>query len=123
MFIPLDSTDYEIRQTFHCLAGLGASSLGENADMFGDMLEEAIQCGPRTHDLLFKRQTIDELRILLAYDDKEIDRVSRGVLGIDPTAEVEEPPNWGCFPNLRTFWTAVLHAFENDPEVQATKGD
>ena len=27
MFTPLDSTDYEIRQTFHCLAGLGASSL------------------------------------------------------------------------------------------------
>ncbi|MCE2576549.1 hypothetical protein [Komagataeibacter sp. FNDCR2] len=117
----LGFTDYEIRQTFDRLTGLGASSLGEDADMFGDTLEEAIQCGPRTHDLPFKLQTIDELKTLLACTDEEIARVSKALLGIDPTAEAEEPPNWGCFPSLRAFWSAVLHAFENDPEVQGAK--
>ncbi|GCE89281.1 hypothetical protein MSKU15_0882 [Komagataeibacter diospyri] len=117
----LDFTDYEIRQTFDCLAGLGASSLGEDADMFGDTLEEAIQCGPRTHDLPFKLQTVTELRTLLACSDAEIDRISKALLGIIPVVEPEEPPNWGSFPSLRAFWSAVLHVFENDPEVQAGK--
>ncbi|MBE7728834.1 hypothetical protein F1542_03465 [Komagataeibacter sp. FXV3] len=90
--------------------------------MFGDTLEEAIQCGPRTHDLLFKLQTIAELKTLLACTDAEIDRVSKALLGIIPTVEPEEPPNWGSFPSLRAFWSAVLHAFEHDPEVQA-QGD
>ena len=114
----LDLTDYEICQTFDCLAGLGASSLGEDADMFGDTLEEAIQCGPRTHDLAFKLQTIAELKTLLACTDAEVDHATWALIRIDPTADVEEPPNWGRFPNLRTFWSAVLHAFEHDPEVR-----
>ncbi|PYD52533.1 hypothetical protein CFR78_14115 [Komagataeibacter rhaeticus] len=86
--------------------------------MFGDTLEEAIQCGPRTHDLPFKLQTIAELKTLLACTDAEIDRISKALLGIIPTVEPEEPPDWGSFPSLRAFWSAVLHAFEHDPEVQ-----
>ncbi|GCE85228.1 hypothetical protein [Komagataeibacter diospyri] len=89
--------------------------------MFGDTLEEAIQCGPRTHDLPFKLQTVTELRTLLACSDAEIDRISKALLGIIPVVEPEEPPNWGSFPSLRAFWSAVLHVFENDPAVQAGK--
>ncbi|ARW09486.1 hypothetical protein [Acetobacter ascendens] len=115
----LSFTDYDIRQMFDRLADLGASCLGEDADMFGDTLAEAIEDGPRTHDLPFKLQTIDELRILLACTDAEIDRVTGALIRIDPTADIEEPPNWGSFPTLRAFWSAVLHTFEKDPEVQA----
>ncbi|BAU37243.1 hypothetical protein WSS15_28730 [Acetobacter pasteurianus] len=112
-------TKYDILDKFPCLTSLGANCLGEDADMFGNTLAEAIQWGPRTYNLPFKTQTIDELTTLLAYGDADIDRVSWAVLGINPTADVEEPPNWGSFPSLRAFWSSVLHAFENDPEVQA----
>ncbi|WP_281799173.1 hypothetical protein [Komagataeibacter rhaeticus] len=117
----LDLNNFYICKIFKCLDDLGASSLGEDADMFGDTLEEAIQCGPRTHDLPFKLQTIAELRTLLACNDAEIDHVTWALIRIDPTVEPEEPPNWGSFPSLRAFWSAVLHVFENDPEVQAGK--
>ncbi|WP_240471449.1 hypothetical protein [Komagataeibacter rhaeticus] len=114
----LDLNKFRICKIFKRLDDLGASSLGEDADMFGDTLEEAIQCGPRTHDLPFKLQTIAELKTLLACTDAEIDHVTWALIRIDPTADVEEPPNWGRFPSLRAFWSAVLHAFEHDPEVQ-----
>ncbi|ANA14982.1 hypothetical protein WG31_07460 [Acetobacter oryzifermentans] len=106
---------------FPRLADLGASSFGEDADTFGDTLFEAIEDAPRGTGLSFKQQAVNELRTLLAYSDVDLDRVSWAVLGIDPTADVEEPPNWGNFPSLRAFWSAVLHAFENDPEVRAGK--
>ncbi|GCE82519.1 hypothetical protein [Komagataeibacter diospyri] len=118
----LELNNFDICKIFKRLDDLGASSLGEDADMFGDTLEEAIQCGPRTHDLPFKLQTIAELRTLLACSDAEIDHITWALIRIDPTVEPEEPPNWGSFPSLRAFWSAVLHAFEHDPEVQETKG-
>ncbi|BAK82870.1 hypothetical protein [Komagataeibacter medellinensis] len=106
---------------FPRLTNLGSSSFGEDPDLFGDTLFEVIDDAPRGHRLPFKQQTVNELRTLLAYDDMDLDRVSWAVLSIDPTVDPEEPPNWGSFPTLRAFWSAVLHAFENDPEVQAGK--
>ncbi|PAL27097.1 hypothetical protein [Acetobacter syzygii] len=119
MSIPSNFTQYDIIDTFPCLAGLGASCFGEDADIFGDTLVEVIREEPNTRGLLYKLQTIDELRILLSYSDEDVVRVSDAVLGINPTVEPEEPPNWGSFPSLQAFWSVVLHAFENDPEVQA----
>lgn len=49
--------------------------------------------------------------------DAYIGRVSWAVLTINPAVAPEEPPNWGSFSNLWAFWSAVLHAFENDLEV------
>ena len=113
----LNLTKYDILDLFPRLTNLGACSFGEDPELFGDTLFEVIEDAPRGHRLPFKQQTVNELRTLLAYDDMDLDRVSWAVLGIDPTADVEEPPNWGSFPSLRAFWSAVLHAFENDPEV------
>ncbi|MBO1326004.1 hypothetical protein K2X14_13760 [Acetobacter sp. TBRC 12305] len=104
---------------FPRLGNLGTGPFGEDADTFGDTLAEVIQDEPQTRGLPFKIETIQELRTLLAGSDEEIDRVTRALIRIDPTADVEEPPNWGRFPSLRAFWSAVLHVFENDPEVQA----
>ncbi|WP_141259403.1 hypothetical protein [Komagataeibacter diospyri] len=104
---------------FPRLADLDGGTFGEDADTFGDTLREVIQDEPQTRDLPFKRQTIRELRNFLIYSDEDIERVSWVMLGINPTVAPEEPPNWGRFPSLRAFWSAVLHAFENDPEVQA----
>ncbi|MGD7069892.1 hypothetical protein [Acetobacter sp. AAB5] len=115
----LNLTKYDILDLFPRLADLGASSFGEDADTFGDTLFEAIEDAPSLHLLPFKQQAVNEIRTLLAYSDVDLDRVSWAVLGIDPTADVEEPPNWGNFPSLRAFWSAVLHAFESDPEVRA----
>ncbi|ASL41674.1 hypothetical protein CBI36_07330 [Acetobacter oryzifermentans] len=106
---------------FPRLADLGASSFGEDADTFGDTLFEVIEDAPRGTGLPFKLQAVNELRTLLAYSDVDLDRVSWAVLGMNPMADIEEPPNWGSFPSLRAFWSAVLHAFENDPEVRAGK--
>ncbi|MFS8366264.1 hypothetical protein ACJRO0_02020 [Acetobacter oryzifermentans] len=117
----LNYTKYDIIDMFPRLADLGASSFGEDADTFGDTLFEAIEGAPSLHLLPFKQQAVNELRTLLAYSDVDLDRVSWAVLSINPTADVEEPPNWGSFPSLRAFWSAVLHAFENDPEVRAGK--
>ncbi|MCE2575260.1 hypothetical protein [Komagataeibacter sp. FNDCR2] len=104
---------------FPRIKNLGGGTFGEDADIFGDTLREVIQHEPQTRDLPFKIQTIGELRNFLIYSDEDIERVSWVVLGINPTVAPEKPPNWGSFPNLRAFWSAVLHAFENDPEVQA----
>ncbi|WP_395370404.1 hypothetical protein [Komagataeibacter diospyri] len=117
----LNCTDRDILDLFPRLADLGASSFGEDTDTFGDTLCEVIDDAPRGHRLPFKQQTVNELRTLLAYDDMDLDRVSWAVLSIDPTVDPEEPPNWGSFPSLRAFWSAVLHVFENDPAVQAGK--
>nr|WP_231850382.1 hypothetical protein [Komagataeibacter medellinensis] len=117
----LNCTDRDILDMFPRLTNLGSSSFGEDPDLFGDTLFEVIDDAPRGHRLPFKQQTVNELRTLLAYDDMDLDRVSWAVLSIDPTVDPEEPPNWGSFPTLRAFWSAVLHAFENDPEVQAGK--
>ncbi|GCE89282.1 hypothetical protein MSKU15_0883 [Komagataeibacter diospyri] len=117
----LNLTKYNILDLFPRLTNLGSSSFGEDPDLFGDTLFEVIDDAPRGHRLPFKQQTVNELRTLLAYDDMDLDRVSWAVLSIDPTVEPEEPPNWGSFPGLRAFWSAVLHVFENDPEVQAGK--
>ncbi|MFT8542687.1 hypothetical protein [Acetobacter sp.] len=115
----LKCTNHEIRTIFPRLADLGACSFGEDADIFGDTLAEVIENAPQGHDLLFKQQTVNELKNLLACNDAEIDHVSFALIAISPTEEVEEPPNWGSFPTLRAFWSAILHSFENDPEVQA----
>lgn len=115
----LNYTNNDILDLFPRLADLGASSFGEDPEFFGDTLFEVIEDAPQGLRLPFKQQTVNELRTLLAYGDMDLDRVSWAVLGIDPTANVEEPPNWGSFPSLRAFWSAVLHAFESDPEVQA----
>ncbi|WP_179287839.1 hypothetical protein [Acetobacter syzygii] len=115
----LNYTNGDILDLFPRLTNLGASSFGEDPELFGDTLFEVIEDAPRMHRLPFKQQTVNELRTLLAYSDMDLDRVSWVVLGMDPTADIEEPPNWGSFPSLRAFWSAVLHAFESDPEVRA----
>ncbi|WP_395371457.1 hypothetical protein [Komagataeibacter diospyri] len=115
----LNLTKYDILDLFPRLSNLGASSFGEDPELFGDTLFEVIEDAPRMHRLPFKQQTVNELRTLLAYSDMDLDRVSWAVLGMDPTADIEEPPNWGSFPSLRAFWSAVLRTFENDPEVRA----
>ena len=118
MSIPSNCTNNDILDMFARLADLGASSFGEDADMFGDTLAEVVEDAPQGRDIPFKLQTIAELKALLTCSDEEIRRVSKVLLGINPDAEAEEPPNWGYFPSLRAFWSAVLHAFEHDPEVQ-----
>lgn len=81
---PLDLVRFE--DIFH---------LGLEHNFRSEIEAEAIEDGHRTHDLPFKLQTIDELRILLACTDAEIDRVIGTLIRIDPTADVEESPNWG----------------------------
>ncbi|MBO1324345.1 hypothetical protein K2X14_04125 [Acetobacter sp. TBRC 12305] len=115
----LNFTNDDILDLFPRLTNLGASSFGEDADLFGDTLAEVIEDAPQGLRLPFKLQTINELKTLLACNDAEIDHVTLILISISPTADVEEPPNWGRFPSLRAFWSAVLHVFENDPEVQA----
>ena len=121
MSILLNLTQYDILDVFPRLTNLGASSFGEDPELFGDTLFEVIEDAPHGRSLRFKQQAVNELRTLLAYSDTDLEHVSWAVLSIDPTADVEEPPNWGNFPSLRAFWSAVLHAFENDPEVRAGK--
>lgn len=121
MSILLNLTQYDILDVFPRLTNLGASSFGEDPELFGDTLFEVIEDAPRMHCLPFKQQAVNELKMLLAYSDTDLEHVSWAVLSIDLTADVEEPPNWGNFPSLRAFWSAVLHAFENDPEVRAGK--
>lgn len=118
MSILSNYTNGDILDMFTCLTGLGASSFGEDPETFGDTLAEVIEDAPRRRDLPFKMQTINELTTLLAYNDEDLDRATWVMLGMNPTAELEEPPNWGCFPTLRAFWTTVLQTFKNDPEVQ-----
>ena len=117
----LKCTNHDIRTIFPRLADLGACSFGEDPDIFGDTLAEVVENAPQGHDLLFKQQTVNELKTLLACNEAEIDHVSFALIAISPTEEVEEPPNWGNFPTLRAFWSATLHSFEHDPEVQAGK--
>lgn len=117
----LNCTNGDILDLFPRLTSLGASSFGEDPDLFGDTLAEVIDDAPQGHRLPFKLQTIYELKTLLACADAEIDHATLILISISPTEDVEEPPNWGRFPSLRAFWLAVLHAFENDPEVQAGK--
>lgn len=114
----LNCTSDDILDTFPRLADLGSGTFGEDADTFADTLRDGIRDDPQTRSLLFKSQTIDELRLFLIHCDEDIERVSRVVLGINPAVNPEEPPDWGSFPSLRSFWSAVLHAFENDLEVR-----
>jgi len=110
----------EIRDAFPRLVALGSCELGEDADMCGDTLDEAIQVGPAGRNLQFNLEAIEELRILLSFTDEELDWLTRTwvLLSIDPVAGVEEPPNWGRYPTYRAFWEAVLRAFENCPRVR-----
>ena len=56
---------------------------------------------------------------MLSYTDEDIARVSSAdLIRISPTGVVEEPPNWGHFPTLRAFWTAVLESFEHYAPIQ-----
>lgn len=114
-------TDDDILDMFPRLTNLGASTFGEDADTFGETLYDVIHDEPYTRDLTFKVQTVNELQILLACSDEDMQRVSSIVLGIDPTADVQDPPDWGSFPGLWAFWCAVLFSFQNDPEVEAGK--
>ncbi|WP_086647336.1 hypothetical protein, partial [Acetobacter sp. DsW_54] len=102
----LECTNNDIHDIFPRIKNLGASSFGEDADIFGDTLAEVIENAPQGHDLLFKQQTVNELKTLLACNDAEIDHASFALIAISPTEEVEEPPNWGNFPTLRAFWSA-----------------
>lgn len=86
-------TNIDILEKFPCLADLGCGAFGEDADTFGDTLREVIESDPETRGLPFKRQTIDELKILLTYSDRDIERISRIVLGINPTVDHKEPPD------------------------------
>ncbi|GCD56162.1 hypothetical protein [Acetobacter pasteurianus] len=115
----LNCKNDDILDMFPRIKNLAASSFGEDADLFGDTLAEAIEDAPQGRRLPFKLQTINELKTLLACNDAEIDHATLILISISPAADVEEPPNWGRFPSLRAFWSAVLHVFENDPEVQA----
>ena len=117
----LDLTKFGIIDLFPLLTDLGTGSFGEDANIFSDTLAEAIENAPQGHDLLFKQQTVNELKILLACNEAELNHASFALIRISPTEEVEEPLNWGSFPTLRAFWSAVLHVFENDSEVQAGK--
>lgn len=114
-------TDDDILDMFPRLKNLGASAFGEDADTFGETLYDVIHDEPYTRDLTFKVQTVHELETLLAYSKEDLQRVSSVVLGIDPTAKVTDPPDWGILPNLWAFWCAVLFSFQNDPEVEAGK--
>lgn len=114
----LNCTNDDILDMFPRLSDLGGGVFGEDADTFDNTLSEVIQNDPQTRDLVFKTQVIKELRILLAHCDEDLEHASRVMLGINPIVESEEPFDWGYFQSLRTFWSAVLHAFENDPEVQ-----
>lgn len=118
MSILSNYTNGDILDMFPRLTGLGASSFAEDADTYGDTLAEAIEDAPQGRDLAYKIQAIDELTTLLSFSDEDLDRASYVLISISPTEEVEEPPNWGRFPTLRTFWTTVLQTFKNDPEVQ-----
>ncbi|WP_025861090.1 hypothetical protein [Acetobacter papayae] len=103
---------------FPRLSDLGAGAFGEDADTFDDTLNEVIENDPQTRNLSFKTQAINELRILLSHSDEDIEHASRIVLGTNPIVEPEEPFDWGHFQSLRAFWSAVLHAFENDPRCR-----
>lgn len=117
---PLTFTTYDIHDMFPRLGDLGAGSFGEDADLFGDTLADVIEDAPRRHDLIFNQQTISQLRVLLSYTDEELNRVSKAILSINPTAEVEEPPNWGYYPTLRIFWSTVLDSFEKNSAIRST---
>ena len=121
-FIPENFTKNDIVDMFPRLSSLGTCEFGEDADMCGDTLEDVIQDASVSHNRIFQQQVIDELKILLSYTDEDIARASRSLIRISPTEEVEEPPNWGRFPSLRAFWTAVLGSFENNVAVQNAKG-
>jgi len=99
--------------------------LGEDPELFGDTLDEVILDCPNGHNLEFKIEAIQELRKLLSFTDEQIDRIIQTniLLAIDPTADVKDEPNWGRYPDYRTFWEAVLRTFENDPEVREHGGD
>jgi|GEM_PF-6503146 len=87
--------------------------------MCGDTLDEVIQDAPRSRNLLFNLQTIQELQKLLSFTDEQVDRITQTwvLLAIDPTADDTESTFKGRYPTYRAFWEAVLRAFENDPEV------
>ncbi|MFT8656668.1 MAG: hypothetical protein ABF785_08205 [Acetobacter papayae] len=121
-FIPENFTKNDIVDMFPRLSSLGTCEFGEDADMCGDTLEDVIQDASVSHNRIFQQQVIDELKILLSYTDEDIARASRSLIRISPTEEVEEPPNWGRFPSLRAFWTAVLGSFENNVAMQNAEG-
>ncbi|MFT8369139.1 MAG: hypothetical protein ABF646_10360 [Acetobacter papayae] len=120
-FIPKNFTKNDIVDMFPRLSSLGTCEFGEDADMCSDTLEDVIQDASVSHNRIFQQQVIDELKILLSYTDEDIARASRSLIRISPTEEVEEPPNWGRFPSLRTFWTAVLGSFEHNVAMQNTE--
>jgi hypothetical protein len=118
-FIPKNFSRSDIINMFPNLENLGSGEFGEDADMYGDTLAEVIENAPRWHSIIFNQQTIRELKTFLSYTDEEIDRASSlALIRRSPTEEVEEPPNWGRFPTVRAFWTAVLKSFENDAVVR-----
>jgi len=117
----LDFIDISDRMIFPRLNDLGASSLGEDANTFGDTLAEVIQSCPQTHRLPFKREAIQELKVLLTHDDVSIEKITQSLIDIDPTAELDEPTGWGCYPSLRSFWSDVLCVFEADPEIRKNR--
>lgn len=118
-FIPENFSRSDIINMFPRLENIGNGEFGEDTDMYGDTMAEIIENAPRWHSLIFNQQTIRELKTFLSYTDEEIDRASSlALIQRSPTEEVEEPPNWGRFPTLRAFWTAVLESFENNVTAQ-----
>ncbi|WP_228125460.1 MULTISPECIES: hypothetical protein [Gluconobacter] len=124
MFSPSNFSHSNIRDEFPRLSDIGAGPLGEDADMYGDTLNEAIQEGPNRHDLRFNLEAIQELQNLLSFTDEQIDRITQTwvLLSIDPIADDSEATFKGRYPTYRAFWEAVLHAFKNDPRVQEHMG-
>jgi hypothetical protein len=118
-FIPDNFSRSDISNMFPRLENIGSGEFGEDADMYGDTMAEIIENAPRWHSLIFNQQTIRELKTFLSYTDEEIDRASSlALIQRSPTEAVKEPPNWGRFPTLRAFWTAVLESFENNVTTQ-----
>ena len=120
MFLPSNFSHSDIREAFPRLSSLGSGPLGEDADMYGDTLDEAIREGASCHGLQFNLEAIKELQKLLSFTDEQIGQITHTwvLLSIDVTADDTEATFKGRYLTYRAFWEAVLRAFENDPKVQ-----
>lgn len=117
-FIPEHFSNNDIEDMFPRLRDFKSGEFGEDADLYGETLAEIIGNAPKNYTLIFNQDTIREIRTLLSYTDEEIERTSKAVINLNPTVEIDDPPNWGRFPSLRAFWTAVLDSFENNVAMQ-----
>ncbi|MFT8656667.1 MAG: hypothetical protein ABF785_08195 [Acetobacter papayae] len=117
-FIPEHFSNNDIEDMFPRLRDFKSGEFGEDADLYGETLAEIIGNAPKNYTQIFNQETIREIRTLLSYTDEEIERTSKAVINLNPTVEIDDPPDWGHFPSLRTFWTAVLGSFEHNVAMQ-----